>query len=96
MNSCGFHRETQIYLSRFYEILGGMIRDMEGAELTDSISQKWIIQRIPHHRAGLKCPETSRAMRPQHMARAQRTGAQGMRRLSHKTILLRACFITSA
>lgn len=54
MNSCGFHKETQIYLSRFYEILGGMIRDMERAELTDSISQNFIVQMIPHHRAAIE------------------------------------------
>lgn len=54
MNSCGFHRETKIYLSRFYEILGEMIHEMCGAELTDSISQNFIVQMIPHHRAAIE------------------------------------------
>ena len=54
MDSCGFHKETKTYLSRFYEILGEMIRDMCGAELTDSISQNFIVQMIPHHRAAIE------------------------------------------
>lgn len=54
MNSCGFHTRTKTYLSCFYEILGKMIHDMCGAELTDSISQNFIVQMIPHHRAAIE------------------------------------------
>lgn len=54
MNSCGFHERTQTYLSCFYEILGEMIRGMCSAELTDSVSQNFIVQMIPHHRAAIE------------------------------------------
>lgn len=54
MNSCGFREQTQTYLSCFYEILGEMIRGMCNAELTDSISQNFIAQMIPHHRAAIE------------------------------------------
>lgn len=54
MNSCGFHTRTKTYLSCFYEILGEMIRGMCGATLTDSISQNFIVQMIPHHRAAIE------------------------------------------
>ncbi len=54
MNSCGLHTRTKTYLSCYYEILGEMIRGMCGAELTDSISQNFIVQMIPHHRAAIE------------------------------------------
>lgn len=54
MSTCGFRKETKTYLSCFYEILGEMIRGMCGAKLTDSISQNFIVQMIPHHRAAIE------------------------------------------
>lgn len=42
------------YLSRFYEILDNMIQSMEDARLTDSISQNFIVQMIPHHEAAIQ------------------------------------------
>lgn len=46
--------QTKAYLSRFYEILDEMIKGMEGAELTDSISHNFIVQMIPHHMAAIE------------------------------------------
>ena len=40
---------TKSYLSRFYEILDNMMQSMDQAQLTDSISQNFIVQMIPHH-----------------------------------------------
>lgn len=42
------------YLARYYAILGEMINEMTGAELTDSISHNFIVQMIPHHRAAIE------------------------------------------
>lgn len=42
------------YLSRFYEILDNMVQAMEQAQLTDSISQNFIVQMIPHHEAAVQ------------------------------------------
>ncbi len=53
-DSCSFHSSTKDYLTRFYEILDEMIRGMESAHLTDSISQNFIVQMIPHHRAAIQ------------------------------------------
>ncbi len=50
---CSFHSSTKDYLTRFYEILDEMIKGMESARLTDSISQNFIAQMIPHHRAAI-------------------------------------------
>lgn len=49
--------DTKRYLCRFYEILDEMIRGMNGAELTDSISHNFIVQMIPHHRAAIQMSE---------------------------------------
>lgn len=54
---CSFRTSTKDYLSRFYEILDKMIREMEGACLTDSISRNFIVQMIPHHRAAISMSE---------------------------------------
>lgn len=54
MNSRELSNVTMCYLSRFEEILGEMIREMTGAELTDSISRNFIVQMIPHHRAAIE------------------------------------------
>ena len=45
---------TKSYLSRFYEILDNMMQEMDGAQLTDSISQNFIVQMIPHHEAAVQ------------------------------------------
>lgn len=42
------------YLSRYHEILDNMIQSMEQAQLTDSISQNFIVQMIPHHEAAVQ------------------------------------------
>ena len=42
------------YLSRFYEILDNMMQGMDEARLTDSISQNFIVQMIPHHEAAVQ------------------------------------------
>lgn len=54
---CSFHTSTKDYLTVFYEILDKMIREMEQACLTDSISQNFIVQMIPHHRAAISMCE---------------------------------------
>ncbi|MDE7223473.1 MAG: DUF305 domain-containing protein [Acetatifactor sp.] len=51
---CKFTEETKCYLTRFYEILEEMIRSMEAAELTDSLSHNFIVQMIPHHMAAVE------------------------------------------
>ncbi len=56
-DSCSFHSSTKDYLTRFYEILDEMIKGMESARLTDSISQNFIAQMIPHHRAAIQMSE---------------------------------------
>ena len=53
----GLSGGTKRYLCRFYEILDEMIRGMNGAELTDSISHNFIAQMIPHHRAAIQMSE---------------------------------------
>ena len=45
---------TKSYLSRFYEILDNMMQSMDQAQLTDSISQNFIVQMIPHHEAAVQ------------------------------------------
>lgn len=56
---CGqqFSSVTKTYLCRFYEILNKMIKEMTGAELTDSLSHNFIVQMIPHHRAAIEMSE---------------------------------------
>lgn len=51
---CKFEEDTKNYLTRFYEILEEMIKNMEGAELTDSLSHNFIVQMIPHHMAAIE------------------------------------------
>lgn len=51
---CRFTDSTKEYLTSFYAILDEMIKGMEGAELTDSISHNFIVQMIPHHRAAIE------------------------------------------
>lgn len=54
---CSFSNSTKDYLSKFYEILDQMIQGMESACLMDSISQNFIAQMIPHHRAAIRMSE---------------------------------------
>ncbi len=51
---CKFEEDTKNYLTRFYEILEEMIKKMEEAELTDSLSHNFIVQMIPHHMAAVE------------------------------------------
>lgn len=51
---CGFSGSTESYLKTFYDILDRMIQGMTQAELTDSISQNFIVQMIPHHEAAIE------------------------------------------
>lgn len=48
---------TKRYLCHFYKILDEMIKGMNSAELTDSISHDFIVQMIPHHRAAIEMSE---------------------------------------
>ncbi len=58
MNSCGkLNDDTKRYLCRFYEILDEMIKGMNCAELTNSISHNFIVQMIPHHKAAIEMSE---------------------------------------
>ncbi|MBP3476858.1 MAG: DUF305 domain-containing protein [Lachnospiraceae bacterium] len=57
LEPCSFRTSTKEYLSRFYEILDKMIHGMENAPLTNSISQNFIVQMIPHHRAAISMSE---------------------------------------
>ncbi len=50
--------DTKRYLRRFYEILDEMIKGMNSAKLTDSISHNFIVQMIPHHRAAIEMSES--------------------------------------
>jgi len=54
LDPCSFHNSTKNYLTEFYKILDDMIKGMECARLTDSISQNFIVQMIPHHRAAIQ------------------------------------------
>ena len=61
-NCCGgsyasqpqFSSNTLKYLSCFQGTLDKMIREMSGAQLTDSISHNFITQMIPHHQAAIE------------------------------------------
>ena len=47
-------RVSQKYLTRYREITENMICKMNGADFTDSISQNFINQMIPHHEAAIE------------------------------------------
>lgn len=51
---CQLSNVTKDYLTRFHCILDEMIEGMTSACLTDSISQNFIVQMIPHHRAAIE------------------------------------------
>lgn len=55
--TCTLSCQAKEYLTRFYEILDGMVCGMTGAELTGSISHNFIVQMIPHHRAAIEMSE---------------------------------------
>ena len=55
--SCILSNVTQRYLAAYRRILDEMRRGMTGAALTDSISQNFIVQMIPHHRAAIEMSE---------------------------------------
>lgn len=57
LEPCSFTNATKDYLTTFYDILDEMIQGMESACLTDSISQNFIVQMIPHHRAAVRMSE---------------------------------------
>ncbi len=48
---------TKEYLNTFYCILDQMIREMTTANLTESISNNFIVQMIPHHQAAIQMSE---------------------------------------
>ncbi|MFR5875328.1 MAG: DUF305 domain-containing protein [Eubacterium sp.] len=50
---CRLSEVTKNYLTEFYCILDRMIKDMNKAELSNSISHNFIIQMIPHHRVAI-------------------------------------------
>lgn len=52
--TCKLSHVTQAYLDVFYNILNTMIRDMTSVQLTNSISNNFINQMIPHHEAAIK------------------------------------------
>lgn len=54
MNQCQrFSNVTQTYLNDFERILNNMIRRIDNARLTNSISRNFISQMIPHHAAAV-------------------------------------------
>ena len=55
--NCTLSNVTQRYLCAYRRILDEMRRGMTGAALTDSISQNFIVQMIPHHRAAIEMSE---------------------------------------
>lgn len=52
-NSCTFNNSTNSYLRSYCCILDNMIRQMNKAEMNDSISRNFILQMIPHHQAAI-------------------------------------------
>lgn len=54
---CSLDSSTKEYLSVFYEILDSMIQGMENTCLANSVSQNFIVQMIPHHRAAIQMSE---------------------------------------
>lgn len=56
-NSCRLTDAAKNYLIKFYCILDTMTTEMTEAKLTESISQNFIVQMIPHHMAAIKMSE---------------------------------------
>lgn len=51
---CQLSLVTTAYLDSFCKILNNMIQEMTSVQLTDSISDNFIRQMIPHHRAAIE------------------------------------------
>lgn len=54
MYQCKLSENARDYLTQFREILADMEQGMTSADLNDSISQNFIVQMIPHHRAAIE------------------------------------------
>lgn len=55
MHTCGpAGQEAKDYLTRFDQILDNMMKGMRSAALTDSVSQNFIVQMIPHHEGAIE------------------------------------------
>lgn len=54
---CAFNACTKEYLETYYQILNRMIQGMTNVCPTDSISDNFILQMIPHHRAAIEMSE---------------------------------------
>lgn len=57
-NKEAFCFDTKEYLNTFYCILDQMVREMTSANLTESISNNFIVQMIPHHQAAIQMSES--------------------------------------
>ena len=53
-SNCELSHVTKAYLDHYYDILNTMICDMTSVTLTNSISDNFIKQMIPHHLAAIK------------------------------------------
>ena len=52
--NCKLSNVTQAYLGAYYMILNTMINRMTSVQLTNSISDNFIVQMIPHHQAAIE------------------------------------------
>ena len=55
--NCTLSKAVRQYLAAYRRILDEMRQGMTGASLTESISQIFIVQMIPHHRAAIEMSE---------------------------------------
>lgn len=55
--NCEFSRVTRTYINEFERILNNMILNMTEVRFTNSISDNFIIQMIPHHKAAIEMSE---------------------------------------
>lgn len=55
--NCQLSHVTKVYLGHYYDILNTMIYDMTSVCLTNSISDNFIKQMIPHHLAAIRMSE---------------------------------------
>ena len=55
--NCQLSHVTKVYLGHYYNILNTMICDMTSVRLTNSISDNFIKQMIPHHLAAIRMSE---------------------------------------
>ena len=53
-SNCKLSNVTQVYLNTYYMILKTMIKRMTTVQLTNSISDNFIEQMIPHHQAAIE------------------------------------------